>query len=171
MERYNLVVATADRFAPASDLVDDIVQLTYIEFVHGGAKKEWDLNQDFSPLLYTITKQKALLLWRKRKRSHATSIEELLDRLEHSFADPLSDAEELEEIRLRQQALSDCLKLLPEKSQRLIQDHYTKGLTIKKIGERESLSSSMIYRFFRTIRLKLKSCILGKLEKVSKSDD
>ena len=166
LERYSLVVATAGRFAPSPDLIDDIVQLVYIEFVHGGATKDWKLDQDFSPLLYVITKNKSHSLGRKKFRENRFSPEMLIFRLENALGnDGLSDVDEFEEILRRHEVLKKCVNLLSAKSRRLLNDHYQNGIPIRQIGKRESSSPSAIYRLFRAIRKNLKDCIQKAIEK------
>lgn len=159
-ERYGLVLATARRFAPSEDRVEDIIQQVYIDFVYGGAEKNWDLDREAAPLLFKIVKDKALLARREQSRRKECPIDELVNHLDDSALFAAEDeTTEFETMSDEIHALEHCLEQLPPKVRRMVRRHYYHGETIKSIGQRESLGMSAVYRLFRKARSALKTCI------------
>lgn len=156
---YGLVMGVADRFAPSPDCVDDIAQQVYVDFVYGPSAARWNLDANVAPLLYRITKNKALLLWRERRRA-SVAVDEVFEQLFYTDA----DSEEYETTTDWLKHLDRCLARLNDNSRRLVERHYYEGESIKQIGERESVKLPAIYRFFRKIRQKLKECIEQSLQ-------
>lgn len=159
-DRYGLVVGVARRYAPTKDDIDDIVQQVYIEFATGGLKKNWDLDQDVGPLLYRITKNTALALWRRQYAENARSLErveeELIAWCDEEYA---NEQEEYERHEARIGALMACLKKLPAKHRAFIEQHYFERRSMKEIAERHGAGASAVRHFFCRIRSLLRNCI------------
>lgn len=159
--QYGLVVGAARRYAPAPDLVDDIVQQVYLEFIKGASKGNWDLEKNVGPLLYRITKRQARLFWRDRLKRKNSAIDGILEQLMAStgtLRESESDAYEINAARL--ETLDQCLDKLPAKSRMIIEQHYFGGMKIKEIGERMNVKNmSSLYHIMIRIRIKLRQCI------------
>lgn len=160
--RYGLVVDAAYRFAPSEDMIDDIVQQTYLDFITQVATKNWDLNRDVGPLLYQIAKRKAQWAWRRRQRENSTPVDQVADVLIVSNAND----DDWEKNRRKQSALMECIKQLSPKSREMIELHYFEGVSMKEISLEKEVDSSTIRHFISRIRLKLRDCILRSLENV-----
>ena len=165
--RYGLVVGVARRYAPTPDLVYDIAQQAFIDFFEGAIKGNWDLEQDVRPILYTITKNRALKFGRRRKQDSSEVLQLVWERLmslTRENQDAMSD--EGEELEKEVQILNQCVNKLPEKSRRYIEQHYFDGIAIKDIAQQETMDAGVLRQAFCRIRAKLRDCV----EKTLKSD-
>lgn len=168
--RYGLVFGVARRYAPAPDAVDDIVQQTYLEFLHAVLKRDLDEvdgqldgETDYGPLLYRIAKRKALQLRREQYR-RTGGLERLRDRLLTAWeSDSSRDDEEYERNESRSRALRRCLEKLPPRSRAIVEQHYFENIPMKDIAEQQETSASAIRHFFCRVRAKLRDCIVAAI--------
>lgn len=163
--RYGFVVGTVRRYAPSKDLVDDIIQDVYCDFVTGAAEGRWDLQQDVGPLLCQIAKRKAQTQWRQheqRRRAVDRIAEHLLESVGRNRE---KDDKAYERIRSEAAALELCIGKLPPKSRAIVEQHYFNGTAMKIIAEQQETTPATIKNFFYRVRLKLKDCIEQTLKR------
>lgn len=154
---YGFVMNVAERYAPVSDLADDIVQQVYLDFIAGAVEKNWDLDRDLRPLFYQIARRKALMHWRERTRHRRL----LVDEVAGSLATGLDERnkENYEMLLERTQALKGCLEKLSPQTRAIIEQHYFEGVSMKDIGESRQMKTAAIHQFFSRVRSKLRACI------------
>lgn len=162
--KYALFVAVARRHAPAPDLVYDIVQQAFLDFLRGLQEKNWDLTEDVTPLIVRFVKDRALLSWREKRRAAPEVIEAIGQRFltlqnarkEKDMAETMTD-----EI----QAMKACVGELPSQSRNFIQLFYTEGWTAEQIAERQKIKPDAVRQRLCRIRAALRKCIKCRLQK------
>lgn len=159
--RQSVVVDAAVRFAPASDLVYDIVQQTFIDFAEHRLRGHEYEDHEIAPLLYKIAKNRALKFCRVQQIVPANVVEYLERHLRERLR--LRDGNTLLSGRL--DALNRCLDQLPEKSREMIDLHYADGETMEVIAHNWKMSVSAVRQFFCRIRAKLRQCIDERIKK------
>lgn len=156
---YDLLVTVAVRYAPAPDLVYDIVQQAFVDFVEGMRKNPKDLSEiKIVPFLYEITKNRAIKHWAEQRKKRP----EVLQRVGQRLAAQIREDEEQQNDEIR--FLRDCIKRIPLQGQRLIEQHYLDGLSMEEIARRERRKAATIRQMFCRIRLQLRKCIQKKLD-------
>lgn len=153
---YGQVLGAAYRYAPSEDLIDDIVQQTYLEFLTKSLEGTLKIEKDAGSLLYQISKRRACDLWRKRSKETPTPVDILALRLIHPEDENEADMLETES-QLKKLAL--CIEKLPPKSKAMLEQHYFDGVAMKEIAQEQQKSENAIYRTFYRIRINLKTCI------------
>lgn len=159
LAHYGVALKIAFSFAPASDLVSDIVQSTYIEFVDEAASLADD--EQLLALLRRITRRVAQRLWNERNHNAP----EILDKIARRMAQ-LAEAH-FEELYFEDEllALNVCLDKLPERSRKLVQQHYLEGKSVASLASDFKAAPRRLYKALFRIREKLRSCINLVLKK------
>lgn len=160
---YALIVAAASRYAPTTDMVYDVVNQSYIDFMNAAMEGRWTPQSNTGPFLYEIAKRRAVDLWREKKKN-TTEVrkkigEKLLDMQK-------SQSEDFEASNERIGALDDCLRQLSTKSRKLIEQHYMQKISFEKIAQDMVVSSNSLRKTIFRIRVKLRDCISKKLNDV-----
>lgn len=155
---YGLLLGVARRYAPAPDLVYDILQQAFVDFVDDALKGNRDFSRDVSPLLYQIVKNRALKHWAERRKGTPETLQRIAERLS---AD--ANEEKTEHWQDEVRHLKDCMRLLPETSRRLVERHYHEGLSMEELARREQRKAGTIRQAICRIRLRLRECIEKKL--------
>lgn len=155
--RYGQMVVVARLYAPAPDLIYDIVQQTCVDFLNGVRKKNWDLERDVTPLLARIVRDRATLYWRQRKRESRKAIQEIGERFL-----ALSEKEEWkkeEQDNTELKAMRDCIDRLPPTSRDWVRRHYWDGIAIERIAQEQQIRPGTLRQTFTRIRETLRKCI------------
>lgn len=155
---YGLLLGVARRYAPAPDLVHDILQQAFVDFVDDALKGKRDFSRDVSPLLYQIVKNRALKHWAERRQSTPETLQRIAERLSANDSEENTQRWQ-DEVRY----IQECLQLLPEPSRRLIERHYREGLSMEEMAQREERKPGTIRQTIFRIRLRLRECIEKKL--------
>ena len=156
--RYALFVSVAKRHAPAPDMIYDIIQQAFIDFLQGYPEKKWDLNSDITPLIVRFVKDRARLAYRERKRGAPEVLDTIAQRFLALHASR-NDKEIENNLAAETAALNICLEKLPRRSRDWIRKHYFVGLTMQEIGEQEKTRPGTVRQTFSRIRLVLRKCI------------
>lgn len=125
--------------------------------------KVWEMRDNyedgtnFRAWVFSIAKF-TIMDWRKR---YATRRQHCLDNqtIECILADAQNSIGESDSEALRQSALEHCIGQLDHRSKQLLQCYYRDNLSIPKIAERDSVTSSSIKQLLYRIRVKLRKCI------------
>lgn len=159
IDHLELVKGTALRFAPRSELVEDIVQDVFVEFVSNAEK--WDLDRDVHALLFAITKNKAQIRWRETTRAMPEKLRLLSEHVrrlaESDFEEPYH--------RTKIEALQRCLERLPEKSRQVVELFYFKELSARQLSEILQVKQNTVHRALARLRDGLRTCIEQLLAK------
>ncbi len=154
---YGLLLGVARRYAPAPDLVHDIVQQAFVDFVDDALKGKRDFSRDISPLLYRIVKNRAIKHWAERRKNMPETLQKIAQRLS---ADANDDVPEHWQDEVRY--LEECVRSLPESSRRLIEQHYRQGISMEEMARRGRRNPAAVRQAICRIRLRLKGCIEKK---------
>lgn len=164
--RHGLIVRVAFRYAPCPDLAYDIVQQVFIDFVHFVNVRNWDPSQDSTGILYRLTRDRALAVWRNYQKHSTKGVLKIADRLiAASRNDQGETPERLDEMNDEFQALHGCIEQLPAQSRNLLERHYYHKVPIKTLAEELSARPGTIRQIFTRIRRKLKLCIEKRVKK------
>lgn len=156
-ENYGRIVTVAKRYVPTSDLVYDVVQQTYIDFITKVQSGDYTAEQDYRPLLDRIAMNRALKCWRERKE-HLPKYQQLI--AEKIMARTRKDEDEIESANQQLEALYTCLGKMPRQGRRLIERHYFEKTTIEKLAQEENQKPGSMRKLFCRIRMILRDCIL-----------
>lgn len=162
-DRYGLLLAVARRYAPAPDLVYDIVQQAFVSFMKYAMKTPLDPERDITPFLHEITKNLAIKHWKEQAYRRTEIIQAVGERLAEREFINLEYAEEHENTLKR---LGNCMEKLQPQSRDLLEQYYFNDDSINDISSRTNRSSGAIRKALCVIRFKLRECIerLGKTE-------
>ncbi len=157
-----LIVDIARSYAPNFDVVQDIIQQVYLEFIRKCEKKNWNQDGNLGPLLGQMTKFIAMRQWKKyqsEKGIHFQRLGEYLlkfqekRRAEHD--PPPNDAEVA--------AMKKCIEKLTSKSRQIIELRYFLEHSAKDIAIILGVKENSIVQSLGRIRAKLKECIVHSL--------
>lgn len=157
--KLGLIADVARQYAPAPDMVYDIVQQAFVDFAGSMLKGGYDENRDIVPLLYQITKNRALKSWRELRdripENRRKIAEQMMQLAQKRFENRKDDFE----ADRRFDALYDCLDALPEKSREIVRKHYFDAVPIVELAETLQYKPDALRQMFLRIRTKLKKCI------------
>lgn len=153
---YAMVVGIAWRYAPVPDLILDIAQQVYLDFVENAGKHHWDLHRDSAPLLATLTKNRAIKIWKQEQPYLPEGARKIAERLAKSSAPSPKEIELLED---RTEALEDCMNRLGRRGREMIRNRYFDNQTIETIARQWSLKPASVRKSLTRIRQELKDCI------------
>lgn len=140
-------------------MVNDIIQSAYIEFLKEATLVE-DQNE-FHVLLRRVTRRVAKRLWDERYRQAPEMLEKVARRMAQLASSHFDELYFEDEIL----ALNICLSKLPEKSRKLVQQHYLDGKSIALLSREYKVVPRVLYKSIFRIREKLRSCINIVLKK------
>lgn len=152
-EHYGLMVTVTVRYAPLPDLVYDIIQQVFIDFIEDAAKGKRDYQKDIAPFLATLTKNRAIDFWREHSKHSPESLQRIVER----FAEKQDVEESARDIGLV--AMRNCMKKLPPTTRQMVERHYYHGTSMEDIARQEQRKVTTIRSFFCRIRQKLRECI------------
>lgn len=150
---FDDVMGLAIRFAPCSDLADDIAQEVFSCFV-----QEYD-NEDDSDtqiLLYRLTRRIAQRHYHRKMQTMPEALRkigEFMARQGRTVTEPAQYRSEIE-------AMKDCLERLPMQSREVIDLHYFENVPLTDIAKRKGIRSGTLRQIMTRIRRKLKECVM-----------
>lgn len=154
---YGRIVTVAKKYVPTPDLVYDVVQQTYVDFMEKVRSGDYGVEQDCRPLLDRIAMNRALKCWRDRKehlpKYQQTIAEKFMNRARRN-------EDEIESANQQLEALYACLGKMPRQGRRLIERHYFEKTTIEKLAQEENQKSGSMRKLFCRIRMILRDCIM-----------
>lgn len=154
--QYALILYTARLYAPTPELVQDVVQQVFIDFMEAAMKGQWDASRDSGPYLRQITKNRAIKHWKDERHKLPEIQRRIGERLaqlqRHRENEPDKENRQLDR-------LEECTGKLPEKSRQLLELHYTENLTLEAVAERLSMPSSTVRKAMYRIRIQLRDCM------------
>ncbi len=107
-----------------------------------------------------VARNLILHYWRDRRADHALADEQLLALIDTAFA----EQEGRQDYWLaRQQALSECLQELPERSRQLVRLKYEQGLTAEAVAQKVAQTAAAVLMALSRVRQVLRDCSLKKL--------
>lgn len=68
---------------------------------------------------------------------------------------------------LRAEALSECIKALPERQQALVNEHYLDGISLKDIAERGGRKAPAVHKEISRLRQALRLCVQWRINRKS----
>lgn len=157
-----LVVKIARSYAPNYELVQDIIQQVYLEFIQKCKKKDWNQDDNLSPLLGQMTKFIAIRQWKKyqkEKSVHFQRLGEYLRRFQEKSGtanEPMANDDEVA-------AMKTCIEKLPPKSRQMVDLRYFLEHSTKDIAIMFSVKENSVVQSLGRIRAKLKECIVHVL--------
>lgn len=154
LAQHDFVRAIAQRAAPWPDLVDDIVQQVFLEYMKKADR--WDLEKDIRPLLATMTRMVAKRHWRTATRNQEDTVRQLAEHL-RQLAMEGEDEPGIEASGVK--ALKRCIRELPERSQNLVELYYFSGLSSRDIGEQTQTNPDTVCRALSRTRDALRRCL------------
>jgi RNA polymerase sigma-70 factor (ECF subfamily) len=95
---------------------------------------------------------------RQKKREHLALDEEALEALGHAVS------ELAEEASPRQEALRECLAVLPNEHRQLVQLRYFDELEIDEVASRANRTEAAVYRALSRVRMRLMECVQQRME-------
>ncbi len=97
--------------------------------------------------------------WRERRRDALAADEELLDLVGRAF-----EEQKQEYWRARQEALSECIRELPERSRHLLRLKYEQGLKAGQVAGQLRQSAAAVLMALSRLRQALRDCVQRKLK-------
>jgi len=140
----------------ARDVLQDVNVILYRK------KESFELETNFKAWAFTIARFECLsYLARHKKKQWSTLDTGLIESLaEEAETEPYA-------IHPRRLALQHCIRILPDESQRLIQAHYKKRMSIEKNAKHSQLTSTALKQKLYRIRNRLRKCIFTYLNESS----
>lgn len=154
LAEHTFVRSVAIRAAPWPDLVDDIVQQVFLEFMRKSG--QWDLERGLRPLLATMTRMVALRHWRTATRNQPETVRKLAEHL-RQLAESSDDDAPIEDHEIS--ALHRCLRDLPDRSRTIVELHYFSGLSTREIGKQIKMKPDTECRALSRVRDSLRRCL------------
>lgn len=163
LSHYDFVMRTVFRFAPMPDIVDDIIQDTFNEFVSNADR--YDLQSDVRALLKAIARNIALRYWQQYQRNRSEILQRIGDHYrrrgeEQAQAD---NYDRKEWFQREQNLLEMCLERLSERSRRVIRLYYYEEQPLAEIARQYRISVTAVKQFVYRLRQKLRICIDKKM--------
>jgi RNA polymerase sigma-70 factor (ECF subfamily) len=138
---------------------EDIFQEVWIRFSQALAEGK-DI-QDQAKWCRGTARNLILHLWRDRRDDKVVVDEELLDLVEQAFTEQDSSQEYW---RARQEAVSQCIGELPERSRELLRLKYQQGLSAEAVATSLRQSSAAVLMALSRVRRLLRECAETKLK-------
>lgn len=162
-EHYGYMFVIARRHAPSPEMILDVIQQVFIDFVQNASKRQWNLEENIAPLLGKMVRDRALELRRREQRWTPTVFEELERRLMDLCE--RTDPKVIDETRDELDALKHCSEKLSPKSREYLKRHYEEGESMENIARSEQLNSGSLRQTFSRIRIQLRLCIEKYIER------
>ncbi len=148
--------------------VDDIAQETFV--VAYKKLTMFERGTNFGAWLRTIARNLVRNELRRqgRRRVLANEVAEfLLSRADEKATHPSAEVEQAEQRERQVAALRDCLRELPERSRRLVQQRYFEQLSLGVIAAYENTNANNVSQILFRLRSALFNCIQERLGNVS----
>lgn len=151
---HSATMSIAFSFAPTPDVIDDIIQTAYLEFVKEAGAEDDDTT--LMTLLRRATRRVAQRYWDERHRNKPEKLEDIGRHLCRLAESHFEDRRYEEEIL----ALRTCLAKLTPKSRKIIEERYLMNNSIDSISRRFNVTKSAVYKTLNNIKNVLRQCIL-----------
>lgn len=145
------VFASISSFHDAEDVVQQVAQEVARRF------DQYDSDRPFLGWALWIAKSRVIDAYRKRKRDPLVFSEDLLQRLGEAIAEQAVERTE------RREALEHCLDDLPERSRRLLDLRYVKGLPAVDIAHTVDSTVGSVRVLLTRIRKSLGECVQRRI--------
>lgn len=165
--RFDLLLATARRFAPMPDLVHDIVQEVFIEFAQSCSRKNRDLETDVTPLLRKMVRDVAVDFWKREQKHSSAKIIHLAEQLGEAARKTCGHEDDEKETVLP--GLRECIEQLPDSSRRIVKSHYFERISLEQIAKENAINPGTLRKSLFRIREKLRRCV--ELRKTEQNND
>lgn len=142
---------------PGSPDADDVVQ--EVNALVWKKRGEFQIGTNFKDWVFSIARFKVMALWRDQKRKKVWAMpDETLNKL-------MDDASQFLEadMDLRQDALRECIRQLPEKERGLILSRYMEGNSLSEVAGQVGRKAENLKGTLHRIRLGLRSCVISKM--------
>lgn len=154
--KYSIILRVARAYVPTHDLVYDVLQHVFIDFIQLADKERWNLKEsDLTPHLIRLTKFRAIKIWRRHQKHTPEHLKNLDEHFMFRLQEGSTDSEPVDRI----DQLRDCLKKLPEEARKLVERHYFEGISVKDIARTQRSNVAAVRQVLYRIRLKLRECI------------
>lgn len=156
LKYQGIIRSIAFDFAPSYDLLDDIVNDTFVNFV--GNADRWDYDQEILPLLRQITYSVAMMHWRVYTKNLPSVFGAIFSylRTENEGAGPVDNSRDLEQELL---SLELCKKKLLPKYRMLLDAHYVEGIKLTDLAQSQNIKIGTLRKMMCRVRDSLRSCI------------
>jgi len=142
-----------DRYADAEDVLQAVAQDVVVKYEH------YDPDRPFAGWALWLAKSRIIDHYRKSGRDRHIFGAEVLDQLSTA-------CEKLHpEASLRQEALNECLKKMPAKSEQLVEMRYIDDMKPQEIADNLGTTSGTIRVALVRIRKSLENCITDWLSR------
>lgn len=146
------------RYAPIPDLVDDICQQVFLEFV--SKSDRWSYDEDIKPLLVGLVKNFSKRSLQEFKKNQPDSMIKLVESVMARSEILYSGSSEFEwNYEKEKHALKTCLERLPDRHRRIVSLYYFDDHSLRDIGELMLLSVNAVSHALCRIRERLRKCI------------
>jgi RNA polymerase sigma-70 factor (ECF subfamily) len=139
------------RMVPSLADADDILQQTNL--VLWSKQSDFTPGTDFRAWAFRIARYQIMAYRKQRSFDRLVFNEELLDRLACRAE---KDAASLD---AKRELLLDCSQKLSDAQQRLLNDHYTDGLSGRQIAEKTGAKADAVFQALHRVRQSLMECI------------
>ena len=158
-DHYGLMIAVAVRNAPSPDLVHDIIQQVFVDFIEDALRAKRDYQKDIAPFLTTLTKNRAMDCWREHKKNSPERLQRIAEQIAtRGNGDKSFGNDQILSLRM-------CMKKLPPTTRQMIERHYFYGISMEDIARQEERKVVTIRSFFCRIRQKLRECIEREIDR------
>jgi RNA polymerase sigma-70 factor (ECF subfamily) len=139
---------------------EDIFQETWLKLAN--ALQQGVLIEQQAKWCRKVAKNLVLQHWRQQRNSKVIADSSLLEFLD--FVELAYDENPVEKVTERQQALNDCVAVLPPKSKRLLVLKYDEDLSLEKIAQTVEQSTAAVIKALLRLRQALLICVEKKLK-------
>lgn len=157
-ENYGFLCSVAARFVPTGDLVYDVLQQVFIDFV-GFVEKydDCDPRRDAGPVLHHLTKIRAIETWRNERRFTPSGIVKIADRISARL--DKDDTEESDRNKDELRALDDCVRQLSGQARMLVHRFYFQKTSLEEIALQMKAKAPTLRKNLTRIRRALAECV------------
>ncbi|MCF0234415.1 MAG: sigma-70 family RNA polymerase sigma factor [Thermoguttaceae bacterium] len=136
--------------APNANVVDDIVNDVFLEFIGGAAR--WDFSRDLRPLLAAIATNVAKRYRRDCGRRSNEALSRLAETARARVRSNIENAERAAELK----ALEICVAKLPRHKRKLLDDFYFRRLSVVALARRDGRNVNAEYSELSRLRAELR---------------
>lgn len=153
-DNIGLIQRIAIDTAPAYDLVGDIVNDVFINFVENAHR--WDIQRDLRPVLVGITRNLAKRYWREFVKNSPERMRKIYEFLKMKRNEEYEDTTALD---TQLQALHTCKQKLDPKFRMLLDTHYAGGITLVELARQLDLNPGALRVTMCRLRETLRTCM------------
>ena len=141
-------------------VAEDIFQGTWLKLAN--AQQQGTVIQHQAKWCRKVAKNLVLQHWRRQRNAKVVADSSLLEFLD--FVELAYEENPLQRTSDRQQALNDCVAVLPSKSKRLLALKYDEGYPLQKIAQTVDQSTAAVVKALLRLRQALSICVEKKLK-------